>query len=109
MNPGVNPAYSDNFIFRPGRAGSAISLSLHTRLSHCPTYPPQSRTVSSIGFSSRVTVRAPALTPEAIVAALEANDHHIANTARELGLERSHLYKKMRALGIDHRGAEDEA
>jgi DNA-binding NtrC family response regulator len=35
-----------------------------------------------------------------VLAALEANHHHIANTARELGLERSHLYKKMRALGI---------
>ncbi len=42
-----------------------------------------------------------------IVAALEANDHHVSNTARELQLERSHLYKKMRALGIDHRADED--
>jgi DNA-binding NtrC family response regulator len=45
---------------------------------------------------------------EIIIAALEANDHHVSNTARELQLERSHLYKKMRALGIDHR-ADDEA
>jgi DNA-binding NtrC family response regulator len=45
---------------------------------------------------------------EIIVAALSANDHHVSNTARELQLERSHLYKKMRALGIDHR-ADDEA
>jgi DNA-binding NtrC family response regulator len=44
---------------------------------------------------------------EIILAALAANEHHVANTARELQLERSHLYKKMRALGIDHR-AEDE-
>jgi len=44
---------------------------------------------------------------EIIMAALEANDHHVSNTARELQLERSHLYKKMRALGIDHR-ADDE-
>jgi DNA-binding NtrC family response regulator len=41
-----------------------------------------------------------------ILAALEANDHHVSNTARELQLERSHLYKKMRALGIDHRADE---
>jgi transcriptional regulator of acetoin/glycerol metabolism len=33
----------------------------------------------------------------------------VSNTAKELQLERSHLYKKMRGLGIDHRGAEDEA
>ncbi len=48
---------------------------------------------------------------EVILAALDANAHHIANTARELGLERSHLYKKMRALGIHPRGgtgAEEE-
>ncbi|MBE7450766.1 MAG: sigma-54-dependent Fis family transcriptional regulator [Kofleriaceae bacterium] len=45
---------------------------------------------------------------EIILAALEAHDHHVSNTARELQLERSHLYKKMRALGIDHRaGTED--
>jgi DNA-binding NtrC family response regulator len=41
---------------------------------------------------------------ELVLAALEANEHHVANTARELGLERSHLYKKMRALGIHPRG-----
>jgi DNA-binding NtrC family response regulator len=44
---------------------------------------------------------------EIVLAALEANHHHIANTARELGLERSHLYKKMRALGINHREDSD--
>jgi DNA-binding NtrC family response regulator len=43
---------------------------------------------------------------EIIIAALEANDHHVSNTARELQLERSHLYKKMRALGIDPREPE---
>ena len=44
---------------------------------------------------------------EIILAALDANDHHVSNTARELQLERSHLYKKMRALGIDHRADTD--
>jgi DNA-binding NtrC family response regulator len=43
---------------------------------------------------------------EIVLQALEANHHHMANTARELGLERSHLYKKMRALGIRPRGAD---
>jgi DNA-binding NtrC family response regulator len=38
-----------------------------------------------------------------ILEALGANDHHISNTARELQLERSHLYKKMKALGINPR------
>jgi len=43
---------------------------------------------------------------EIVLSALEANHSHIANTARELGLERSHLYKKMRALGINPRGGD---
>jgi two-component system nitrogen regulation response regulator NtrX len=34
---------------------------------------------------------------------LERNQRHIANTARALGLERSHLYKKCQQLGIDLR------
>jgi DNA-binding NtrC family response regulator len=41
-----------------------------------------------------------------ILEALAANEHHISNTAKELGLERSHLYKKMRALGINPRADE---
>jgi len=40
---------------------------------------------------------------EIILEALGANDHHISNTAKELSLERSHLYKKMKALGINPR------
>ena len=43
-----------------------------------------------------------------VLAALEANGWHIANTARELGLERSHLYKKMKALGIGPRPGEGD-
>jgi DNA-binding NtrC family response regulator len=45
---------------------------------------------------------------EIILRALEANAGQVSKTAQELQLERSHLYKKMRALGIDHRGGEGE-
>ncbi len=45
---------------------------------------------------------------EIVLAALEAHEFHIAKTARELGLERSHLYKKMRALGIQSKREENE-
>ncbi len=38
-----------------------------------------------------------------IVEALNENNHHISNTAKDLQLERSHLYKKMKALGINPR------
>ena len=35
-----------------------------------------------------------------ILQALESCDGHVTNAAKQLGLERSHLYKKMKALGI---------
>ena len=40
-----------------------------------------------------------------ILAELERNKHHITNTARALGLERSYLYKKCQQLGIELRSA----
>jgi two-component system, NtrC family, nitrogen regulation response regulator NtrX len=38
---------------------------------------------------------------ELVVAALAEHGHRVAETARALGLERSHLYKKCQQLGID--------
>jgi two-component system nitrogen regulation response regulator NtrX len=37
---------------------------------------------------------------DAVLAELERQSHHVTNTAKALGLERSHLYKKCQALGI---------
>jgi DNA-binding NtrC family response regulator len=36
-----------------------------------------------------------------VLAELERNNRHVTNTAKALGLERSHLYKKCQQLGID--------
>jgi two-component system nitrogen regulation response regulator NtrX len=41
-----------------------------------------------------------------VLAELERNNRHITNTAKALGLERSHLYKKCQQLGIDLTRAE---
>jgi len=41
---------------------------------------------------------------ETILAELERSHHSMADTARALGLERSHLYKKCAQLGIDVKG-----
>jgi DNA-binding NtrC family response regulator len=40
---------------------------------------------------------------ESILAELKRNNHHVTNTAKALGLERSHLYKKCQQLGISLR------
>ncbi len=39
-----------------------------------------------------------------VLGALDAHDGHITRTAAALGLERSHLYKKMKKLGIQRDG-----
>ncbi|HJT53544.1 MAG TPA: helix-turn-helix domain-containing protein, partial [Candidatus Angelobacter sp.] len=38
---------------------------------------------------------------QVILDEIKRNHHHITNTAKALGLERSHLYKKCQQLGID--------
>jgi two-component system, NtrC family, nitrogen regulation response regulator NtrX len=38
---------------------------------------------------------------DTIMAELKAQQYHITNTAKALGLERSHLYKKCQQLNID--------
>ncbi len=45
---------------------------------------------------------------EIVLGALDAHADNVSDTARTLGLERSHLYKKMRALGI-RRGEGEKA
>ncbi len=46
---------------------------------------------------------------EVILAELRRQHHHMTNTARALGLERSHLYKKCQHLGIDLRAVRKES
>jgi DNA-binding NtrC family response regulator len=43
-----------------------------------------------------------------ILAELKRNHHQVANTARALGLERSHLYKKAEQVGIDLKAVKNE-
>ena len=45
---------------------------------------------------------------DVVVRALEHHKGNATHAARDLGLERSHFYKKMRALGIKRPGAQDD-
>jgi DNA-binding NtrC family response regulator len=60
---------------------------------------------SAGGLSETGTLaeRVEAFERETILAELKRNHHHMTNTAKALGLERSHLYKKCQQLGIDLR------
>ena len=48
--------------------------------------------------------RVEAFERETIRAELERSHHNMTESARALGLERSHLYKKCTQLGIDVKG-----
>jgi DNA-binding NtrC family response regulator len=52
--------------------------------------------------------RVRAFEKQTILAELKRNHHQIANTARALGLERSHLYKKAEQVGIDLKAVRNE-
>ncbi|HKV27902.1 MAG TPA: sigma-54 dependent transcriptional regulator [Candidatus Acidoferrales bacterium] len=52
--------------------------------------------------------RVEAFERETILAELKRHHNHMTNTARALGLERSHLYKKCQHLGIDLRSIRKE-
>jgi len=52
--------------------------------------------------------RVRAFEKQTILAELKRNHHQISNTARALGLERSHLYKKAEQVGIDLKSVKNE-
>ncbi|MGH9795572.1 MAG: sigma-54-dependent transcriptional regulator, partial [Candidatus Acidiferrales bacterium] len=51
--------------------------------------------------SGPLAERVEAFERQTILTELERQKHHMTNTAKALGLERSHLYKKCQQLGID--------
>ncbi len=53
--------------------------------------------------SGTLAQRVEAFERETVLAELKQHHHHMTNTAKTLGLERSHLYKKCQQLGIDLR------
>ena len=56
---------------------------------------------AAAGIAGPLAARVDAFERECIRQELERNQHNMAATARALGLERSHLYKKCAQLGID--------
>ena len=53
--------------------------------------------------------RVEAFERESLLAELKKHHHHMTNTAKALGLERSHLYKKCQQLGLDLRAIRSES
>jgi len=66
---------------------------------------PQQAGMSAVGsglpLTGTLAERVDAFEREVLLAELKRHNHHMTETAKALGLERSHLYKKCQALGID--------
>src|SRR5438094_1248663 len=59
-------------------------------------------------MSGTLAERVEAFERDEVLRELKAHQFHMTNTARALGLERSHLYKKCQQLGIDLRAVRKE-
>ncbi|HTR45937.1 MAG TPA: sigma-54 dependent transcriptional regulator [Verrucomicrobiae bacterium] len=57
----------------------------------------------AVGGIGTLAQRVESFERETLLAELKRNRNHMTNTAKALGLERSHLYKKCQQLGIDLR------
>ena len=63
---------------------------------------------SALTGTGTLADRVRAFEKQTILAELKRNHHQISNTARALGLERSHLYKKAEQVGIDLKAVKNE-
>ena len=63
---------------------------------------------SSASAVGTLADRVEAFERETLAAELKRNQNHMTKTAKALGLERSHLYKKCQQLGIDVRALRDK-
>ncbi len=80
-----------------------VALALPASLSAI-TSAPDSVSAGTGPLADRVR----AFEKQTILAELKRNHHQISNTARALGLERSHLYKKAEQVGIDLKAVKSE-
>lgn len=83
--------------------GETIDAATVARALPQTSYTAAAHTSSGPTTFGTLTQRAEAFERETLLAELKRNHQHVTNTARALGMERSHLYKKCQQLGIDLR------
>lgn len=69
---------------------------------------PAASEASTVSSTGPLAERVQRFERETILAELKRCQYHVTNTAKALGLERSHLYKKAEQLGIDMKQRRDE-
>lgn len=92
-----------NAVERALLLSAADSIDAATVCMALPQVPADLRPGSAMDASGTLVHRVEVFERETILAELRRNHNHVTNTAKVLGLERSHLYKKCEHLGIDLR------
>jgi two-component system nitrogen regulation response regulator NtrX len=90
-------------------ADSVDAATVHRALPRAPAAPVPAASTGATSDASagggepagNLTARMDAFERKTILAELRRHQNHVTNTAKALGLERSHLYKKCQHLGID--------
>lgn len=77
-------------------------------LPQAPATKSQSSNGQATAADGSLADRVASFERETLLAELKRHHHHMTNTAKALGLERSHLYKKCQQLGIDLRSIRSE-
>jgi len=90
----------ERLLLLAGSEVTADDVLLALPTSHASSEPAAGASSDSVG-SGPLTLRMLAFERALVLAELERHGRHITQTARALGLERSHLYKKCQQLGID--------
>jgi two-component system nitrogen regulation response regulator NtrX len=64
---------------------------------------PDGAGIGAVAHAGTLAERVESFERALLIEELARHNHHMTNTAKALGLERSHLYKKCQQLGIDLR------
>ena len=91
----------ERLLLLAGAEVDADSVELALPASHASANSAEKKDADAAHSSGPLAQRVQAYEREIVLAELERNDRHITQTAKALGLERSHLYKKCQQLGID--------
>jgi two-component system nitrogen regulation response regulator NtrX len=88
--------------------GPVDAGSVHIALPQIDAAPAGAPAVSPARLEGPLSLRVDAFERDQILTELKRHNQRMTDTARALGLERSHLYKKCQALGIDLRALRSE-
>ena len=83
--------------------GPVDAATVRLALPASPGQPPAEQTGGSRQLTGTLAQRVDSFEREQLLAELQRHNQRMTDTAKALGLERSHLYKKCQALGIDLR------